>query len=171
MAMRIIAAFLLLLALAAAAPARAEGIVVNGVALSREQIDSYQIAVPAGRYWYDSQSGLWGAEGGPSVGYIPPALPLGGPLRADASGTGSGVFINGREIHGIEVLQLMDYFGGPIQQGRYWLGPDGVGGVEGQQASFSLFNQDADQGSGQGSGKMFEDEVADFCARNGGCPW
>lgn len=165
--MRTAAAFLLLLALAAPSLAQPEQVFVNNVALSQEQIAGYQIMVPAGRYWYDPQSGLWGAEGGPSLGYIAPSLPLGGPLKADASGTGSGVFINGREIHGIEVMRLMEFFGGPIQQGRYWLGADGVGGVEGQPASFSLAPQD----SGQGSGKVFEDEVADFCARNGGCPW
>ena len=159
----------LCLALLGAAPGASTqtyGIVVNGVALTEEQIYGYQIAVPAGRYWYDPVSGLWGAEGGPSAGYIDPGLPLGGPLQADASGTGTGVFINGREIHTIEVMRLMEMFGGPIQQGRYWLGADGVGGVEGQPASFSLVEQQQ-----QGSGKVFEDEVADFCAEVGGCPW
>ena len=141
-------------------------IIVNDVQLSQAQIISYQIAVPAGRYWYDPVSGLWGAEGGPSAGYIAPNLSLGGPLKADASGTGTGVFINGREIHSIEVLRLVELFGGPIQQGRYWLGADGIGGIEGQSASFSIAPQQQ-----QGSGQVFEDEMADFCAEVGGCPW
>ncbi len=143
-------------------------IYVNGVALTQQEIVSYQIQVPAGRYWYDAVSGLWGQEGGPNLGQMVPGLDLGGALKADASGKGSGVFINGREIHAIEVLQLMEYFGGPIQAGRYWLQADGVGGVEGQAASFTLNPQ---QTGGESGGKVFEDEVADFCAEVGGCPW
>ena len=85
---------------------------------------------------------------------------------ADASGTGTGVFINGREIHTVEVMRLMEMFGSPIQQGRYWLGADGVGGVEGQAASFTVAPQQS-----QGSGKVFEDEVGAFCAEIGGCPF
>ena len=142
-------------------------VIVNDVPLSQEQIIGYQIAV-SGRYWYDPVSGLWGAEGGPSAGYIAPNLPLGGPLKADASGTGTGVFINGREIHTIEVMRLVELFGGPIQQGRYWLGPDGIGGIEGQAASFSIAPQQQQQ---QGSGKVLEDEMAEFGAEGGGCPW
>lgn len=151
--------------LAPASHAQSTAVLVNDVALTPEEIVSYQISVPAGRYWYDPVSGLWGAQGGPSMGYIAPNLPLGGPLSPDASGTGTGVFINGREIHTIEVMRLMEMFGSPIQPGRYWLGADGVGGVEGQPASFSLAPQQP------GSGKVFEDETADFCAQVGGCPW
>ena len=158
-------ALMLVSLLAPAAYSQSAAVLVNDVPLTPEQIISYQISVPAGRYWYDPVSGLWGAEGGPSMGYIAPNLPLGGPLSADASGTGTGVFINGREIHTIEVMRLMEMFGTPIQPGRYWLGADGVGGVEGQPASFSLAPQQ------QGSGKVFEDETADFCAEVGGCPW
>ena len=143
------------------------GIIVNGKALSAQDIQQYEITVPAGRYWYDPVSGLWGQEGGPGLGQIAAGLPLGGQLKADASGSGSGVFINGREIHGLEVMVLMEYFGEPIPVGRYWLGADGTGGVEGQAASFTLNPQ---QESG-GTGKVFEDEVADFCIRNGGCPF
>ena len=141
-------------------------IIVNDVQLNQDQIIRYQIAVPSGHYWYDPVSGLWGAEDGPSAGYIAPNLPLGGPLKEDASGTGTGVFINGREIHTIEVMRLVEMLGGPIQQGRYWLGADGIGGMEGQPASFSIAPQQQ-----QGSGKVFEDEVAGFCAEVGGCPW
>lgn len=165
----LLAACALAALLAGAAHGQSANIVINGVALTDEEIVDYQVWVPDGRYWYDPVSGLWGAEGGPSVGYIDPELPLGGELASNASGSGSGVFINGREIHSIEVMRLMDIFGGPIQQGRYWLGADGVGGVEGFAASFSLTEQEPQQE--QGSGQVFEDDVADFCAEVGGCPW
>ncbi len=85
-------------------------IFVNGQELGAA--DGYALmqhygTIPSGRYWYDPVSGLWGNDGGPSSGQIMAGLPLGGSLRADASGGGTGVFINGREIHGQEYLLLM----------------------------------------------------------------
>ena len=37
-------------------------------------------------------SGLWGAEKGPAAGQIHPGMKFGGPLKAGASGGGTGVF-------------------------------------------------------------------------------
>jgi hypothetical protein len=91
-----------------AAAQKQGGVYVNGQLVTAEQI---QVAlqtmgiqpgaatIPPGRYWYDSKSGLWGMEGGPTVGQIFPELELGGPLQPNASGGGTGVFINGRELH------------------------------------------------------------------------
>ena len=64
---------------------------------------TYGVPVAAGRYWYDAFSGVWGMEGGPAQGQIHPGLQLGGPLRADASGGDTGVFVNGRQLHRLEV--------------------------------------------------------------------
>jgi hypothetical protein len=141
------------------------GIVVNGQPLSMQEVLDYGVDVPPGRYWYDQVSGLWGAEGGPSVGQITPGLPLGGTLEVDASSGSTGVFINGREIHMLELLELQQLFG-EVPLGRYWLGADGVGGLEGGPATFSLAPAPSQADSG-GSGGYFEDNVADFFIRNG----
>jgi hypothetical protein len=145
-------------------------ILVNGQPLTLEEVAYYGVDLPPGRYWYDQVSGLWGVEGGPSVSQFIAGLPLGGPLQPDASMSDTGVFINGREIHVDEVAELMRLFG-EVPPGRYWLGADLVGGVEGQAASFDLGAADAaaSGGSGgQGSG-TFEDRVTDFCIEND-CP-
>jgi hypothetical protein len=95
------------------------------------------VTIPDGAYWYDPASGLWGLEGGPSVGQMPPDLQLGGPLRADASLGGTGVFINAREIHLTEALFLQQLFG-YVMPGRYWMNAMGIGGPEGGPAMFSI---------------------------------
>ncbi|MEM8935458.1 MAG: hypothetical protein AAGC77_03530 [Pseudomonadota bacterium] len=127
---------------------------VNDVALDEEtraQLAAAYGAVPDGGYWYDPASGLWGAEEGPSLGRILPGLPLGGPLQADASGGGqgmvTGVFINGREIHRDEYALLVGLFG-YVNPGRYWLGPNLVGGYEGGPALFDLRASAASAGGG-----------------------
>jgi len=93
--------------------------------------------VPDGDYWYDAMSGLWGLVGGPTMGQMPPRLNLGGKLRADASGGGTDVFINGRELHTTEVLYLQQLFGYTLP-GRYWMNEMGIGGLEGGPALFNL---------------------------------
>ena len=64
-------------------------IVINQRVLKREQVADLErrlnLKIQAGRYWYDSTSGAWGFERGPTVGVIAAGLDL-GPLRADASG-------------------------------------------------------------------------------------
>ncbi len=128
-------------------------IIVNGQELGAA--DGYALmqhygAIPSGRYWYDPVSGLWGHDGGPSSGQIMAGLPLGGPLRADASGGGTGVFINGREIHSQEYLLLMQTYGSVVP-GRYWMNAQLIGGFEGGPAIFNL-GAAASGGSGSGSG-------------------
>ena len=49
----------------------------------------------------------------------------------------TGVFFNGREIHTDELAELLQMFD-EVPPGRYWLGADLVGGIEGQPASFDL---------------------------------
>ncbi len=154
-----IAACLLLLATVGgvAADARADSdVVVNGVALSHADVAALTQAygpIAPGRYWYDPMSGYVGLEGGPSAAQIDPGLPLGGPLSADASGGGTDVFINGREIHVAELEYLIGIFGW-VEPGRYWLGADGIGGVEGGPASFNLHAAAGGGGGGGGDGSV-----------------
>lgn len=91
-----------------------------------------------GRFWYDPRSGLWGRLGGPSIGRLPPALPVAAALPPDASGRGTGVFVNGRELHLQEVQRLQAAFG-EVRRGRYWLEADGTAGVEGGPPAWNVY--------------------------------
>jgi hypothetical protein len=108
-------------------------IVVNGVHLSAEQLAelerSHRAPLRDGRYWYDPISGAWGAQGGPTLGFIHAGLELGGPLPADASNGETGVFVNGRELHWYDLAGLQQL--GPIWPGRYWIDALGNFGIEG----------------------------------------
>jgi hypothetical protein len=152
--------------------ARAEsGVAVNGIALSEEDLAALTQTygpIQPGRYWYDSVSGYVGLEGGPSVAQIHPGLPLGGPLRADASGGGTDVFINGREIHVSELDYLIGIFGS-VEPGRYWLGANGIGGVEGGPAAFDL-NAAAGSGGG-GSTINSRDGQSSLSTGSDGCSY
>ncbi|MFQ5913381.1 MAG: hypothetical protein ACE5JS_09370 [Nitrospinota bacterium] len=107
-------------------------VVINGVALEPAKVQLLQalgLRPSGGRYWYDRASGLWGKEGGPAMGQTLPGLEVGGPLRADASGGNTGVFINGRELHPAEVMYLKQCT--PVRPGRYWMVANGIVGPEG----------------------------------------
>lgn len=96
----------------------------------------YHVEIRPGRYWYDKVSGAWGIEGGPMLGQVLPGLPIGGPLRQDASGGRTGVVINGRELHPTDVAGLRQC--GPVNPGRYWVYANGVGGYENGPPIFNL---------------------------------
>ena len=126
-------ALLLLAAAATAAWAQARSVVVNRMRLSERQLTDlerqYQVQVRDGAYWYDRVSGAWGLDGGPTAGWILPGLDLGGPLPADASNGNTGVFINGRELHVLDVAALMRFM--PVYRGRWWMDARGNFGAEG----------------------------------------
>ena len=125
-------------------------IIFNDVALNQDEVNSFQGMLSPGRYWYDPVSGLWGMEGGPSVGQLYPNLALGGPLRENASvpsGT-TYVYVNGRELHPQEVYFLQSLYGSVIP-GRYWLDANGNGGFEGGPA---IYNLGAAMARGMGGG-------------------
>ena len=86
--------------------------------------------IPDGRYWYDRGSGGWGREGGATLGFTIAGLPVGGTMPADISGRGTGVFINGRELHPLDLAGLQQLTG-PVAPGRYWLDHQGNAGMEG----------------------------------------
>jgi len=118
-----------------------KSVYVNQVRLKEKEIQAlealYNVRLQSGYFWYDTISGLWGIEGGPTMGQILPGLKLGGPLRTDASKSKTGVFINGREIHELELLYLQKVFG-IVYPGRYWLNAQGIGGYEGGPPQFNL---------------------------------
>lgn len=144
--------FLLLAAIVlhmAVAHAAQGPVVVNGVALDRQTIGALERTygpLRPGRYWYDTVSGAWGYERGPTVGQIQPGMRLGGPLRADASGGGTGVFVNGRELHPADVTYLRQ-LAGTVLPGRYWVNALGIGGYENSPPFFDLRALAAQRGS------------------------
>ena len=138
-------ALVLVAGFSAPAGGQTQQVIVNGKALTAADLAVLRqrhrlpesVAIAPGRYWYDRVSGLWGMEGGPTQGQLLAGLELGGPLQADASGGGTGVFINGRELHPEEVAYLQRLFG-YVVPGRYWLNHLGVGGQEGGPPLFNL---------------------------------
>lgn len=152
----LIRALVALAVLGTQAPAFAQSpregqILINGrvasaqdlAALARyEQI--WGAPVPPGSYWYDSKTGAIGRWGGPAAGFLAPGLGLGGgiaPSSASGGGSGrlSGVFINGRELHPIDVQGLSAFIGMPLSLGRFWVDAQGNFGPEGGPASGNLF--------------------------------
>ena len=125
---------------AASALAQSGSVFVNGTPLPTEKRraleQAYGVPIQAGRYWYDAVSGVWGLDGGPAQGQIHPNLQLGGPLRADASKGNTRVFVNGRELHLMDVMALRRCT--PVIPGRYWVLANGIGGYEGGPPSFNL---------------------------------
>ena len=124
----------------AAAPAGARNVTVNDRRLSDTELanieQQYRVRIEDAAYWYDPFSGAWGIKGGPTRGFIYSGLNIGGPLKADASGGGTNVFINGRELHPLDVSGLTKCT--PVNPGRYWVAANGIGGYEGGPASFDL---------------------------------
>jgi hypothetical protein len=111
-------------------------VIVNDQRLSDQDVEAiertFQIQVRNGNYWYDRMNGSWGRKGGPTDGFIMAGLNLGGPLREDASNGDTAVFINGRQLHQVDVARLMLL--GPVNRGRCWMDAEGNIGLEGQPA-------------------------------------
>jgi len=95
----------------------------------------------AGDYWYDAKGGAYGQWGGATLGFLPAGLVLGGPLPANASGGGSGkvtgVFVNGRELHSMDIKVLLAIYGQALP-GRWWVDGQGNTGKEGGPMQFNL---------------------------------
>ena len=103
-----------------------------------------------GRYWYDPMCGAWGVEGGPAVGITMAKLNLGEQLRADASSGDTGVFINGRELHYLDLIALQQLVGGYVQPARFWVDAYGNCGFEGGPALGNLVQAAHNRGGGSG---------------------
>jgi hypothetical protein len=115
-------------------------VVINRVRISDAIIRAlemrYRGHIVNGEYWYDKVCGAWGLEGGPTLGFIEAGFNLGGPLRRDASRGNTGVFVNGRELHQVDVAGLQQL--GPVYRGRYWVDAQGYVGFEGGPAFANL---------------------------------
>jgi hypothetical protein len=121
---------------------------VNGTALTDEQVKAlalrYRTAIASGEYWYDARTGLWGTAGGPALGLLMPGEPIGGALQANVSGGGTAVFINGRELHPVDVRNLdtlFAAFGTRTLPGRYWSDASGNFGHEGNTLPLGNFRE------------------------------
>lgn len=140
--------------LPAAEPAAA-GVQVNGRVLSGAELDALArlagYRIPPGDYWYDPFAGLWGYRNGPAQGRAVAGIALGGALPSHASGrTGTGVYVNGRELHPLDLQALRRCT--PVYPGRYWLAANGIGGYEFGPAAFDLTRLCASRDHGGGSG-------------------
>ncbi|UZR92278.1 hypothetical protein [Chondrinema litorale] len=124
-----------------AQPTVSNQIYFNGIKASSSSISQlenyYRVKVMNGRYWYDNVSGMWGLEGGPTLGVLLPNLQLGGQLRANASNGNTNVFINGRNLPQQDLMVLQSVLG-YIQPGRYWIDGNGNAGKEGGPALINL---------------------------------
>lgn len=111
-------------------------VVINGRALSQPQIqeliNTYGAVAPAGRYWYDTRSGMWGIEGRELMGFLRAGHDF-GPLAANASRGNTGVFINGREINMAEAAYYQR-LAGRVYQGHWWIDGRGNVGLDGNPA-------------------------------------
>jgi len=96
----------------------------------------YRVPIQNGRYWYDAICGAWGVEDGPTAGFIYAGLKLPNPMPVDISRGGTGIFINGREIHPLDQMAFQKFYGYTIP-GRYWLDAHGNLGPEGGAAMYS----------------------------------
>jgi hypothetical protein len=116
-------------------------VVINGKRLGEEELAhaeaTYRIRIADADYWYDPVLGAWGVRGGPTMGFIAPGLDLGGPMQADASGGGTNVFVNGRELHPYD-LAALQRITGPIAPGRYFINALGLAGPEGGPPMWNL---------------------------------
>ena len=112
---------------AAAAHAQPRNVIINNVRLTDGQVNAlqqqYRVRIVDGDYWYDTRTGAWGVRGGPTLGFVVPGLALGGPLRRDASNGNTGVLINGRELHALDVARLQQVT--PVYRGSYWMDASG----------------------------------------------
>jgi hypothetical protein len=128
-------------------------VVINEHRFTDEELaqveQAYRIRIPDADYWYDSVLGAWGAKGQPTMGFIAPGLDLGGPLRPDASGGGTGVFVNGRDLPLPDLIALQQNTG-PVPPGRCFITAQGLAGYEGGPPLWSLAELAA-QSSGGGS--------------------
>ncbi len=116
-----------------AAAAGGRTIVINGTTLPADTLAAlerkYKVRILDGSYWYDARCGAWGLDGGPTAGFIPAGLNIGGEMRANASRGSTGVFINGRELHEQDVTALQQVT--PVPRGSFWLDADGNCGTVG----------------------------------------
>lgn len=125
---------------------------------------AWGVEVPSGDYWYDDKSGAAGQWGGPTRGFLGPGLDLGGvPVPAVASGGGdgrtTGVFINGRELHPLDVQGLTTMLGTAPVAGQWWVDGQGNFGAAGQPAIGNLLWIAAERHRGSGGSSYYKSDI------------
>lgn len=151
------------------------GIFINEKEISADQVaqlkQTYGAAPPAGKYWYDPRSGLYGYWGREAAGYIRPGHEFGA-LSARASDGNTGVFLNGREINLTEAGFFQRLFG-VVYQGHFWLdGSNGNMGVDGNPtpiANLVAAMQRAQQSGGGSSEYHWRDGSGAVIGGEGNC--
>jgi hypothetical protein len=108
-------------------------VTINSKKISDQDLSAfeqtYRLRIKDGDYWYDKRTGAWGYTGGPCVGFIMANLDVGASLRENASNGDTGVVVNGRELHRLDVWRLKQVT--PVWPGRYWMDAQGSFGYEG----------------------------------------
>jgi uncharacterized caspase-like protein len=131
-------------------------VVMNDIDMDDRWLEAFQEAgiqsLAPGRYWFDEKSGLWGREGEPPsgqstlryserftrqtgeriLGFLKKREGFPGVLKADASRGTTRVFVNGRELPDVELLEMRNYLP-TLAAGRYQLDREGFFGPEGQR--------------------------------------
>jgi hypothetical protein len=143
---------------------------INGRALDARHLETLaRLERAVGRledreYWYDPVSGATGLWGGPALAFLPPGLELPGPLPAEASGGGrgalTGVFVNGRELHPVDVAALQQLVG-QVLPGRWWVDAQSNYGLEhgpalGNLGAIAAARRRAGQGGNSSWSKRYE---------------
>jgi hypothetical protein len=99
------------------------GVFVNQKELTPQQMtelrQTYGSAPPAGRYWYDPRSGIYGVWGYQAAGQLRPGHSF-GPLLPDSSRGNTGVFINGRQVDQDEA-KFSSAILGSFVPGNWWM--------------------------------------------------
>jgi len=107
---------------------------INGKAISDHDIQvfeqTYRLKIKDGTYWYDAKTGAWGMMGGPCAGIMMAGLNVGAPMPENASHGNTGTFINGRQLHWLDVVRLRMVLPA-VWPGRYWMDAHGNFGFEG----------------------------------------
>ncbi|MEO6453780.1 MAG: hypothetical protein ABIN97_06915 [Ginsengibacter sp.] len=124
--------FVIVISLSVNAQTKMEDFIVNDQIVSVETIlqleKKYGIKCLPGNYWYDMMTGAFGIQGGPCTGIGIAGLQIGGKLKANASAGTTNVFINGRELHFMDVQGLQTFI--QVIPGRYWMDAYGNFGFE-----------------------------------------
>jgi hypothetical protein len=154
--------FLLLACALAAGENQVPGrtVFINGRALDRQEMSRleaverrYGVRLPNGRFWYDNVSGAIGLWKGPVAGFALAGLNLGPKMPPDCSTGGTGVFVNGRELHPLDVMALRRFM--LVLPGRWWVDAYGNGGAEGGPATFNIVALARQAGSRSSSGSAW----------------
>ena len=118
-------------------------VVFNGARLDTAtllRLEGPAPVIPDGNYWYDRRSGMAGSIGGPTEAYLAPNLDFCPPMSPLASGGGTNVVVNGRNLHPIDLAGLQAIFG-QVVPGRYWFDGQGNYGYENGPALGNLVQQ------------------------------